>query len=54
MAVHVIIKRKWQVDKPEALIPLLSGTTLAGKRTTRIYFQRNIAKHRRSRIFPGY
>ena len=24
MAVHVIIKRKWQVDKPEALIPLLA------------------------------
>jgi len=24
MAVYVIIKRKWQVDKPEALIPLLA------------------------------
>lgn len=23
MAVHVIIKRKWQVDTPEALLPLL-------------------------------
>ncbi len=24
MAVHVIIKRKWQVDQPEAIIPLLA------------------------------
>ena len=24
MAVHVIIKRKWQVDNPEALLPLLA------------------------------
>jgi heme-degrading monooxygenase HmoA len=31
MAVHVIIKRKWQVEKPEALLPLLAELRLRAK-----------------------
>ncbi len=31
MAVQVIIKRKWQVDKPEKLLPLLAELTSRAK-----------------------
>ena len=45
MSVQVMIKRKWKVDKPEKLIAASQRITQPRKKTTRIYFRRDIKKH---------
>ena len=45
MSVQVMIKRKWKVDKPKELLPLLQKLHTRAKKQPGYRIRKNIAKH---------